>query len=246
MKNNENIDEPFINIIKFANDPELWKNRKNRLLEILDKDLKRKDFIEKHLSENFRYLIADKKLQDSMINLIFCRLINPFQSPDATFMIYFDFSERKIFKENHFEIEVKLKDIATNCKVINKKELRETFHKLLYRLGYEIGYTQGMIDRIDLDLKIIKNEKEGLFIDESILDIQKIFFDYVTKIVKEQNHLYNYLFPFDNYFFSSHETTSEREFSRFISDITENNIDSEAIRNTYLKHKKLKKIPKLW
>lgn len=238
----------FFNLIEFAINPQIWEERKEIVLKDLEKEFKRKEFIEKHLSENFTNLIPDTKLLNDLgnNNNIGFRLCNNYQSPNFKFILMFHFTTRKIFDESEFEFEIKLKDIATNCKVINKRSLRKIFHKLLLRVGYEIGYVQGMIDEIDLSVKILRNERETIKVKESIFDLQKIFYDYVCRIVKDQNHLYNYLFPFFDYFSKLKGSISEREFSRFIADITDNNIDSESIRQTFIKHRDEKKIPKLW
>lgn len=241
--NKEKNNDVFFNLIKFANNPELWEKNKNVMLNILNKDLQRKEFIEKHLSENFVNLIPNSKLLNSIQNLIGYKIIN---GDEYHFILKHNFSERKDFNLNIYEFEVELKNIATKPKVINKKKLKTIFNEMLFRIGYEIGYTKGVIERIDLDLKILRNEKDSLVINESIQDIQKIFFDYVCNIVKEQNHLYNYLFPFLNYCLENHLVKTQNGFFQYIADLLFNKTDVKAVKKTFLAHKKKAKIPKLW
>lgn len=245
MEKGNNTDV-FFNIITFANNPKLWEEKKIIMLNILNKKLKQKEFIEKHLMENFKNLIPVVNLFNSIHNILGYKSIEDYQNQNYKLILIIDFIKRKDFKINSYEIEVKLKDVKSNFKVINKKELKTIFNELLYRIGYEIGYVQGMIDRIDLDMKILRNEKESLVIKENIQDIQKIFFDYVCSIVKENNNLYNYLFPFLNYCLENQIVTTQNKFFEYIADVTGNKKDFKAIKKTFLLNKKNKKIPKLW
>lgn len=245
----KNTEDTFFNIIKFANNHKLWEEKKNILLKILNKDFKRKEFIEKHLSDNFVNLIPVAKLFNSIHGLIGYKEIH---SPQYKFSLRIDFTERKDLAENNFfEFEVKLKDVATNCKVTNKKELREIFSKLLFRIGYEIGYTQGMIDRIDLDLKILKNENESLFINESIQDIQKIFYDNSVNIVKQFPHYYHMLFQFKDYIIRMEMRKNnilsfekKKLINKFYQHITDlSNVDKKTVGQRFRDFKKRNLIP---
>lgn len=240
-----NESEPFFNIIEFANSPEIWTERKNIILNDLANDFKRKNFIEKHLSENFKNLIPDKQCLNSLTNIIGYSLSH------SNFRLRFDFTGREIFNEDYFEFEVKLKDIKTNCKVVNKKELTEIFQKLLFRIGYEIGYTQGMIDRIDLDLKILRNEREGIVVKESIQDIQKIFYDNSVKIVKQFPDYYYMLFQFEDYIkniekknnkiFSFEKKKLTNKFYQHITDLS--NVDKKTVGQRFREFKRRNLIP---
>lgn len=243
MEKTNDYEDVFFNTIKFVNDPELWKERKLIMEGWIEEDLKKKEFITKHLSENFKNLFPSKEVQDFMSNTnLYCHYSNS----SGEFFLRFHFTPYKYQPEELFEFKVKIKDIETSPKIINKKELKDIFQKILFCVGYQIGFMQSYIERIDIEIAVINNDRETIKVKESIFDVQKIFFDYVCKIIKDQNHLYNYLFPFFSYFSNLNDSISEREFSRFIADITENKIDSETIRQTFINHRKDNKIPKLW
>ncbi|MBK8552802.1 MAG: hypothetical protein IPL53_17765 [Ignavibacteria bacterium] len=70
MEKSDNKDDVFFHIINFANDPELWEKRKEIINKDIAIDFKKKEFIEKHLSENFKNLINDQKLIISLGNFI--------------------------------------------------------------------------------------------------------------------------------------------------------------------------------
>lgn len=241
MKPIVNNTEPFFNIVKFANDPDLWEKRKRLIYNEVEKDLKRKEFIEKHLSENFKNLIPNKALLDSMSQLIGYSLVKSFQSPDFKFILQFIFTDREIFNERYFKFEIKLRDISTKCKVTNKKELTNIFHKLLYRIGFEIGYIKGMMERIELDLKIIRDEREGFTISESIQDVQHLFYNYaVNNTIINDN--YSLLFEHTDYIIKKYNIKTQSDLYSFIADIREKNINlrvkdrlklEESIRKQY-------------
>lgn len=246
-----NNKQKIINIIKYANDPELWKEQKMIFDETLKKRFMEKEFVENQLSENFKNLIPNKRFFDNYPTILY-KTGDFYLS--GKFVLQFFFSKSKLFERNEFEIEVMLKNIGTNCSVTNKKELKDIFQTLLYRLGYEIGYIKGTIKRIELDIKLIRNEGEGLLIRETILDVIKIYFDYSYNIVKKYPKYYHYLFPFLEYLLNNNIIQTEENFYSYIADILDSNqnknIDRNTIENrikrTHKRHKKDKVIPVLF
>jgi len=233
----------FINLLAFAKNCELWEERKKIICDELSKDLKRKEFIEKHLGENFKNLIPNKTLLDSLKRLIPYKLSNGFQSPDFGFQIEFLFTKRDIFEEKDFKIEIKLKDIATNCKVVNKKELKEIFIQLLYRIGYEIGYVQGMIDRIELDILILRNKGEFLFVNESIVNDLPEKTQYETSLqrVKMDTKKNKELHKFEKYIKDRYGLKNDTEYINHIRKILGyKNISYQSLEKSLGRYRKAK------
>lgn len=253
MEKIEEQETAFFNIVQFANDLELWRKRKQIIYDELEKDIKRKEFVENHLSENFKNLIPNKKLLDSLSMLIPYKLMNGYQSPNFKFLLKFFFTERIIFEEKDFEFEIKLKDIATNCKVTNKNELKKIFYKLLYRMGYEIGYVQGMMEEIELQLQILRDEREGFVTKENIQDVSKIFYDNAIKQTERYDR-YELLFEYTEYIVENFNIKSQIEYYRFIADVRERNFNlkekdrlklEDGIRVQYKRYEKKGIVPVL-
>ena len=240
--------EVQINIIQYANNSLLWEEFRRTQLRTIAEYVENKKFIEFHLSNNLKKFIPNAEFHNSVPKCFPFKIENfNYQDPDMRFLIDFEFNYRKDdgFPNNKFKVEVKLNE--NKNKMTNKKEVKEFLMEVLFRLNYEIGYTRAYLNRIELDLDIILNNRERLKINESIMDVQKIFFDYVCKIVSEHSSLYPYLFPFHSYIFQTQESISSNEkFFKFIADVTDNNVEATAIKQCYIDHKNKKKIPELW
>ncbi len=118
----------ILNPIVYVNNPKVWDLHKSMLLNGITTLNKLSDFIQYHLSTNFKYLIFDEKCK-KVIKYDLNGKLSLLQSSDINghyykFELVFHFPnhpEDFTFVENEFRTEVKLKDREKKCTVLNKK-----------------------------------------------------------------------------------------------------------------------------
>ena len=246
---------PF-SIVEFVLNPDKWVEIKNLFESSIKTYQLLKDFSKKHLNENFKNLIPGKECLDE-IHIMQCEQSKPFQiesyydSYEEYFHLFIRFPESKGLEEKKFYIEIKLKDVATKCKVTNTNELKKPFIEMLERASWGQGYLQGMIDRIDIDINVITDNRNFLNTKYSILDIQKIFFNYACDIVRNFPKYYHYIFPFKNYMLENHIIPTEEDMYGFIAclmrekKVEKTNLSTleNRVKRTHINHKKENIIP---
>jgi len=234
-----------LNAFKFANNPELWEETKIWLLKGNKILQKLKDFLEYHLTTNFKYLIPDKKCLDNIDNIREKLVANTGWDyyGNYKFELIFFFTDYKDLSNDNFKkrVEIKLKDKETKCKVLNKKELKQIFQKALFRAGYEAGYIQSMIGRIEIEIDFFRNDKERLGIKENIIsDLpEKTQYESTLQRVKNNSNRNSELHRHYNYLCKRFDLIGDSNYINFLrKQIGHKNISYTALEKSLDRYRK--------
>jgi len=196
MKKRDEQETAFFNIVQFVNDPKLWMKRKKEVKKWIEQNLEKKIFFEKHLSENFKNFYPSKDVLDFMHKPnMHCW----YDRSSENFHLKFHFTVYENQPDKLIEFVVRLKDVETSPKIKNKGELKNYFQRLMYCVGFEIGFLQAYIDRIDTDIAVLNNDRDTIKVTETIFDVEKIFYENTVKIVEHYPVHYPMLFQFEKY-----------------------------------------------
>jgi|GEM_PF-3888747 len=238
----------ILNIFEYSNNYEIWEETKEKFLKQIDEFFELKRFLEKHLKENFKNLIPSAELLNNLPRIVGYSKKNVFQDPDFKFSLIIYFTERDLFSniENKFSFEIKLKDISTNCSVTNKKELKEIFHKILFRTGVEAGYIHCLIQRYEVEIDIFRNEKDILIINENILNDLPLKTKYETTLQRVKNDIKKNieLHKFENYLKLKYKLKTDAEYiDKLRMKIGKNKIKYDTLEQSLRRYRKGLKNP---
>ncbi len=224
-----------VNIFKFAEDDNLWFELKQEWEKIIDKEVELRNFLEGHLRNNLESFDLSADNLNSFPERLCPKIKNLFQDPNFEFHLSLTFTERKSMNtsDDIYQIEVKFNKSRT--KVLNKKELNDFMVKSLIRTSYEIGYLEAYISRIDLDIRLLRNDKEHIVIREDIINDlpKKTKYELILARVKYNRSRNGELHEFEDYLKRRHGLSSDPEYIHFLrKEIGMKNISYSALEKS--------------